>query len=151
MWRTRIEESAYGNGMWGKGQGDEKGVGIRKSGHIESDVVSYADKVNATLRPCSIFLRVADYFFESVESALDLGAKTLAAWQYFTLPPPSPSGLRSDSLGHLDCPSKVRVSEQSPSVQVKSEQSPSRVRVPVKFPHPQNNMSQTRIEPQTSA
>ena len=45
----------------------------------ESDVVSYADKVNATLRPCSIFLRVADYFFESAESALDSGAETLAA------------------------------------------------------------------------
>ena len=38
------------------------------------------DKVNATLRLCSIFLRVADYFFEPVESALDSGAETLAAW-----------------------------------------------------------------------
>ena len=37
------------------------------------------DKVNATLRPCSIFLRVADYFFESAESALDSVAETLAA------------------------------------------------------------------------
>ena len=64
--------------MRGKGEGDEKGIGIRKSRHIESNIVSYADKVNATLRPCSIFLRVADYFFESMESALDLGAKTLA-------------------------------------------------------------------------
>ena len=66
--------------MWRKGKGDKKGIGIRKSGHIESDVVSYADKVNATLRLCSIFLRVADYFFESAELALDSGAKTLAAW-----------------------------------------------------------------------
>ena len=40
---------------------------------------SYVGKVNATLRPCSIILRVADYFFESVELALDSGAKTLAA------------------------------------------------------------------------
>ena len=45
---------------------------------MESDVVSYMDKVNATLRPCSIFLRVADYFFESTESALDSGAEALA-------------------------------------------------------------------------
>ena len=43
------------------------------------DVVSYADKVNATLRLCSIFLRVVDYFFESMESALDSEAETLAA------------------------------------------------------------------------
>ena len=66
--------------MWGKGQGDKKGIGIRESGHVESDVVSYMDKVNATLRLCSIFLRVADYFFESMESALYLGAETLATW-----------------------------------------------------------------------
>ena len=64
--------------MWGKEQGDKKGIRIRESRHIESDIVSYVDKVNTTLRPCSIFLRVADYFFESMESALDLGAKTLA-------------------------------------------------------------------------
>ena len=44
------------------------------------DIVSYTDKVNTTLRLCSIFLRVADYFFESTESALDSGAETLAAW-----------------------------------------------------------------------
>ena len=79
MRRTGVKESAYGNGMWGKGWDDEKGVGIRKSGHVESNVVSYVDKVNATLRPCSIFLRVVDYFFESTESALDSGAETLAA------------------------------------------------------------------------
>ena len=64
--------------MWGKGQGDEKGIRIRESRCVESDIVSYADEVNATLRLCSIFLRVADYFFESTESALDLGAETLA-------------------------------------------------------------------------
>ena len=66
--------------MWGKGNGDKKGIGIRKSRRIESDIVSYADNVNATLRLCSIFLRIVDYFFESAESALDLGAKTLATW-----------------------------------------------------------------------
>ena len=71
---TRVEESAYRNGMWEKGWGDKKGIGIRKSRCIESDIVSYADNVNAM---CSIFLRVVDYFFESAESALDLGAKTL--------------------------------------------------------------------------
>ena len=80
MRRTGVEESTYGNRMWGKGQGDEKGIRIRESRHIESDVVSYADKVNATLRPCSIFLRVVNYIFESTELALDLGAKALAAW-----------------------------------------------------------------------
>ena len=73
-----VKESVYRNRMWGKGQDDEKGIRIRESGHIESDIVSYVDKANATLRPCSIFLRVADYFFESMESALDSGAKTLA-------------------------------------------------------------------------
>ena len=66
--------------MWGKGKGDKKYIGIRKSGHIELNVVSYMDKVNATLRPCNIILRVADYFFESTELALDSGAETLAAW-----------------------------------------------------------------------
>ena len=75
---ARVKESVYRNRMWGKGQGDKKGIGIRESGHIESDIVSYADKVNATLRPCSIFLRVVDYFFESMELALDSGAETLA-------------------------------------------------------------------------
>ena len=65
--------------MWGEGQGDEKGIRIRKSGYVETNKFSYAGKVNATLRPCSIFLRVADYFFESTESAFDSGAKTLAA------------------------------------------------------------------------
>ena len=40
---------------------------------------SYAGKVNAALRPCSILLRVADYFFESTESAFGSGAETLAA------------------------------------------------------------------------
>ena len=72
------------NRIWGKGKGDEKGIGIRKSGHIELGIVSYADKVNTTLRPCSIFLRVADYFFESAESALDSGAETLATWALAT-------------------------------------------------------------------
>ena len=65
--------------MWEKGQGDEKEIRIRESRHVELDIVSYVDKVNATLRLCSIILRVADYFFESAELALDLGAKTLAA------------------------------------------------------------------------
>ena len=66
--------------MCGKGQGDEKGIRIRESRHIELDVVSYVDKVNTTLRPCSIFLRVADYFFKSTGLALDSGAETLATW-----------------------------------------------------------------------
>ena len=57
-----VKESAYRNRMWGKGQGDKKGIWIRESGHIELDIVSYMDKVNTTLRLCSIFLRVADYF-----------------------------------------------------------------------------------------
>ena len=35
-------------------------------------------KVNAILRPGSISLRIADYFFESTVSAFDSGAKTLA-------------------------------------------------------------------------
>ena len=65
--------------MWGEGQGDKKGIGIRKSGCVETNEFSYAGKVNATLRPCSIFLRVADYFFESAELAFDSGADTLAA------------------------------------------------------------------------
>ena len=65
--------------MWGKGKGDKKGFRIRKSRHIEMNKFNYVGKVNATLRPCSIFLRVADYFFESVESAFDSGAETLAA------------------------------------------------------------------------
>ena len=65
--------------MRGEGQGDEKGIGIRKSRCLETNEFSYAGKVNTTLRPCSIFLRVADYFFESAVSAFDSGAKTLAA------------------------------------------------------------------------
>ena len=65
--------------MWGEGQGDKKGIGIRKSGCVETNEFSYTGKVNATLRPCSIFLRVADYFFESAVSAFDSGAETLAA------------------------------------------------------------------------
>ena len=73
-----VDKSTCGNGMWGKGQGDEKGIGIRKSGCIEMNKFGYAGKVNATLRLCTIFLRVADYFFESTESAFDLEAKTLA-------------------------------------------------------------------------
>ena len=76
---ARVDKSTCGNGMWGKGQGDEKGIGIRKSGCVETNKFSYTDKVNATLRPCSIFLRVADYFFESAVSAFDSGAETLAA------------------------------------------------------------------------
>ena len=74
-----VDKSTCGNGMRGKGQGDEKGIGIRKSGRVETNKFSYADKVNATLRSCSIFLRVADYFFESVELAFDSGAEILAA------------------------------------------------------------------------
>ena len=74
-----VDEGTSGNGTWGKGQGDKKRIGIRKSGRVESNVISYADKVNTTLRPCSIFQRVADYFFESAESAFDSGAETFAA------------------------------------------------------------------------
>ena len=74
-----VDKGTCGNGMWGEGQGDEKGIRIRKSGCVETNEFSYAGKVNATLRPCSIFLRVADYFFESAVSAFDLGAETLAA------------------------------------------------------------------------
>ena len=60
----------------GKGIEWQKGIQDQKE---QTNKFSYAGKVNATLRPCSIFLRVADYFFESAESAFDLGAKTLAA------------------------------------------------------------------------
>ena len=73
-----VDKGTCGNGMWGEGQGDKKGIRIRKSGCIETNEFSYVGKVNATLRPCSIFLRVADYFFESMELAFDSGAKTLA-------------------------------------------------------------------------
>ena len=76
---ARVDKGMCGNGMWGEEQGDEKGIGIRKSGCVETNEFSYAGKVNATLRLCSIFLRVADYFFESAESAFDSGAETLAA------------------------------------------------------------------------
>ena len=76
---ARVDKGTCGNGMWGKGKGDKKGIGIRKSRHVEMNKFSYVGKVNATLRPCSIFLRVADYFFESAELAFDLGAETLAA------------------------------------------------------------------------
>ena len=64
--------------MWGKGKGDKNGFRIRKSGHVEMNKFSYMGKVNTTLRPCSIFLRVVDYFFEPAESAFDSGAETLA-------------------------------------------------------------------------
>ena len=76
---ARVDKGTCGNRMWREGQGDEKGIGIRKSGCIETNKFSYVGKVNATLRPCSILLRVADYFFESAELAFDLGAETLAA------------------------------------------------------------------------
>ena len=62
-----------------RGKVTKRESGIRKSGRVETNKFSYAGKVKATPRPCSIFLRVADYFFESTESAFDLGAKTLAA------------------------------------------------------------------------
>ena len=74
-----VDKGTCGNGMWGEGQGDEKGIGIRKSRCVETNEFSSVGKVNATLRPCSILLRVADYFFESMESAFDSGAETLAA------------------------------------------------------------------------
>ena len=74
-----VDKGTCGNGMWGEGQGDKKGIGIRKSRHVEMNKFSYTGKINATLRPCSIFLRVADYFFESAESAFNSGAETLAA------------------------------------------------------------------------
>ena len=74
-----VDKGTCGNGMWGEGQGDKKGIRIRKSRCIEMNKFSYTRKVNATLRPCSILLRVADYFFVSAESAFDSGAKTLAA------------------------------------------------------------------------
>ena len=50
---------------------DIERVGVGKSGCVKSDKLCYAVKVNATLSPCSLFTRVADYFFESVESDLD--------------------------------------------------------------------------------
>ena len=74
-----IDKGTCGNRMWGEGQGDEKGIRIRKSGYVETNEFSYAGKVNATLRLCSILLRVADYVFESAESAFDSGTETLAA------------------------------------------------------------------------
>ena len=59
----------------------------RESGSERVDMLSQtnvamqktAEKVNATLSLCSIFLRVVDYFFESAVSAFDSGAKTFAA------------------------------------------------------------------------
>ena len=76
---ARVDKGMCGKGMWEKGKGDEKGIRIRKSRCIETNKFSYVGEVNATLRPCSILLRVADYFFESMESAFDSGAETLAA------------------------------------------------------------------------
>ena len=80
MGRTRINEGTCGDVIGRECQGNKKGIRIRKSRHVELNIISYADKVNATLRPCSIFLRVVDYFFESAASAFDSGAKALAAW-----------------------------------------------------------------------
>ena len=78
MWLLTTRSRDYGSRCPNTLLHDEKGLGIRKSGHVETNKFSYVGKVNATLRLCSIFLRVADYFFESAESAFDLGAKTLA-------------------------------------------------------------------------
>ena len=80
MGRTGINEGMGGDVRGRECQGNKKRSGIRKSRHIESNVISYADKVNATLRPCSIFLRVVDYFFESTASAFNSVAKASAAW-----------------------------------------------------------------------
>ena len=80
MGRTRINEGTGRDFIGRECQGNRKGIGIRKSRCVELNIISYADKVNATLRQCSIFLRVADYSFESTASAFVLGAKALAAW-----------------------------------------------------------------------
>ena len=79
MGRTRINEGTGGDVIGRECQGNKKGIRIRKSRHIESNIISYTDKVNTTLRPCSIFLRVADYFFEPAALAFVSGAKALAA------------------------------------------------------------------------
>ena len=80
MGRAGINEGTGGYIIGREYYGNKKRVRIRKSGRIESNVISYTDKVNTTLRPCSIFLRVADYFFESAASAFVSGAEALTAW-----------------------------------------------------------------------
>ena len=69
--------------MEGKGRDCErniKRVRVRKSGCVESNEFCYVVKVNTTLSQSSLVQRVADYFFDSVESVLDLLDVTIAAW-----------------------------------------------------------------------
>ena len=49
-------------------------------GCIESNEFCYAVKVNATLSQSSLVQRVADYFFDSIESILDSLDVTVAVW-----------------------------------------------------------------------
>ena len=91
MGRPTVNESLkefIGGTEFRNGDGDDKGVGIRKSGRVEAGFRKCTNGFNAALSPCWVRKAAQDFFaFEDLDLSSDraLAARALAALELLFL------------------------------------------------------------------